>query len=67
MTSCDDPYIGDESMTRPPAAKKLRMTSAQLSRATRSLPTLNVIQLPSPMTGSASPLEGIGLVSSEPD
>ena len=67
MTSCDDPYIGDESMTRPPAAKKLRMTSAQLSRATRSLPTLKVIQLPSPITGSASPLEGIGRVSIGPD
>jgi len=38
----------------------LRITSAHASRATRSLPTLNVIQLPRPTTGSASPLDGIG-------
>ena len=47
---------------RPPAPKKARMTSAQASRATGSSPTLNVIQLPSPMSGKASPLDGIGLV-----
>src|SRR5215831_17285077 len=62
MTSCEDPYIGDESIIRPPPAKKLRMTSAEASRATLSLPTLNVIQLPSPTTGRASPLDGIGRV-----
>ena len=47
---------------RPPASKKARMTSAQASRATGSSPTLKVIQLPSPTTGRASPVEGIGLV-----
>ncbi len=62
MTSCDEPYIGDESMSRPPSAKNARMTSAQASRATRSLPTLKVIQLPSPMTGRASPVEGTARV-----
>ncbi len=61
MTSCEDPYIGEESISRPPAPKKLRITSAQESRATGSLPTLKVIQLPSPMTGIVSPLEGIVL------
>ena len=35
MTDCDEPYIGDESMTRPPASKNARMTSAHASRATR--------------------------------
>ena len=47
---------------RPPAAKNARITSAQLARAGGSLPTLKVIQLPSPTSGIASPLEGIGRV-----
>jgi hypothetical protein len=42
------------------------MTSAQASRAMRSFPTLNVIQLPSPTTGKASPLEGIARVRTGP-
>src|SRR6185436_2460523 len=62
MTSCDDPYIGEESIIRPPAATKLRITSAHALRATGSLPTLNVIQLPRPTTGTGSPDEGIGRV-----
>ena len=62
MTSCDEPYIGEQSIIRPPPAKNPRITSAQASRATGSLPTLNVIQLPSPTTGIASPLDGIGRV-----
>ena len=60
ITFCDDPYIGDELIMRPPSSKKARMTSAQASRATGSSPTLKVIQLPSPTTGMASPLDGIG-------
>ena len=59
MVGCDEPYIGDESIIRPPAAKKARTTSTQASRAAASLPTLKVIQLPRPTTGSASPLEGM--------
>ena len=47
---------------RPPPSKKPRITSAHAPRATGSLPTLKVIQLPSPTTGIASPLEGIGRV-----
>jgi len=66
ITSCEEPYIGDESISRPPAAKKARMTSAQLSRASASLPTLKVIQDPRPTIGNASPLEGIALVSNAP-
>src|SRR6266542_3292036 len=60
ITSCEEPYIGEESIRRPPSWKKARTTSAQESRATGSSPTLNVIQLPSPTTGSLSPVEGIG-------
>jgi len=62
MTSCEEPYIGDESISRPSISKKFRMTSAQVSRATRSLPTLKVIQLPSPITGRASPDDGMSRV-----
>ena len=50
---------------RPPAAKKSRMTSAQAARAVRSFPTLKVIQLPRPTTGSASPVDGIGRLSGD--
>jgi len=60
ITGCDEPYIGEESIIRPPAAKNARITSAQASRATGSLPTLKVIHVPSPTTGIASPVEGIG-------
>src|SRR5215471_12202950 len=62
MVSCDEPYIGDESIIRPPASTKLRMTAAHASRAAGSSPTLNVIQLPRPTAGIASPVEGIGRV-----
>ncbi len=63
MTAWEEPYIGEESITRPPPAKKALMTAVHSSRSSASSPTLKVIQLPSPTTGSLSPLEGIGLVS----
>src|SRR6266540_7278183 len=62
ITFWDEPYMGDESIRRPPASKNARITCAQASRATVSSPTLKVIQLPSPTAGSASSVEGIGLV-----
>ncbi|MFZ3289764.1 MAG: hypothetical protein WA191_23340 [Telluria sp.] len=55
--------MGDESIMRPPAAKKWRMTSVQLARAAGSSPTLKVIRLPRPMSGSAWPEDGIGRLS----
>lgn len=42
--------------------RAFRDGSAQESRAAGSSPTLNVIQLPSPTSGSLSPVEGIGRV-----
>src|SRR5262245_2160479 len=63
ITFWDEPYMGEESIRRPSESKKARITSAQASRATVSLPTLKVIQLPSPTAGSSSPVEGIGLLS----
>src|SRR5262245_40955947 len=54
--------MGEESIRRPPESKKAPITCAQASRAIGSLPTLKVIQLPSPTAGSSSPVEGIGLL-----
>jgi len=62
MTGCEEPYIGDESIRRPPPRKKARITSAHSSRSSGSSPTLKVIQVPRPTTGIRSPLDGIGLV-----
>src|SRR2546426_1878013 len=62
MTAWDEPYIGDESMRRPPSWKKACMTAAHSSRSSGSSPTLKVIQLPRPTTGIFSPLDGIGSV-----
>src|SRR5262249_11046340 len=58
--------MGEESIRRPPESKKAPITCAQASRAIGSLPTLKVIQLPSPTAGSSSPVEGIGLPSTRP-
>src|SRR6266498_2108635 len=63
MTACDEPYIGEESIRRPPSRKKAPMTAAHSSRSSGSSPTLNVTQLPRPITGTFSPLDGIGLVT----
>src|SRR5215475_11932280 len=63
ITFWDEPYMGEESIRRPPESKKAPITCAQASRAIGSLPTLKVIQLPSPTAGSSSPVEGIGLPS----
>ena len=52
--------MGEESMIRPPAAKKARITWVHSPRSSRSSPTLNVIHVPNPITGSCSPDEGIG-------
>src|SRR4030095_14139288 len=60
ITFWEDPYMGEKSIRRPPESKKAPITCAQASRATGSLPTLKVIQLPSPTAGSSSPGEGIG-------
>src|SRR5436309_7499069 len=40
ITFWDEPYIGEESIRRPPESKKAPITCAQASRATVSLPTL---------------------------
>src|SRR3546814_4079645 len=62
MTAAEEPYIGEQSITRPPRSKKVRSTSARASRKRRSSPTLKVIQEPMPITGTASPLDGMARV-----
>jgi len=47
--------MGEESIRRPPESKKARITCAQASRAIVSLPTLKVIQLPSPTRAALRP------------
>jgi len=47
----------------PPPAKNAAMTAAHSSISCGSSPTLNVIQLPSPTIGMASPVDGMGRVS----
>src|SRR5262249_24054727 len=54
--------MGEESIRRPPESKKAPITCENASRAIGSLPTLKVIQPPSPTAGSSSPVEGIGLL-----
>ncbi len=49
----------------PPAAKKASRIWARTASSAGSSPTLKVIQVPMPITGSGSPLTGIGLVSGE--
>ncbi|CAH2404523.1 conserved hypothetical protein [Mesorhizobium ventifaucium] len=55
--------MGEESIMRPPAAKKAAITSAHSSRSTGSSPTLKVIQVPSPTAGSISPEEGTARIT----
>ena len=62
ITDSDDPYIGDESITRPPAARKSRITGSSVERDAGESPTSNVIHVPSPITGTRSPVDGIGRV-----
>src|SRR3546814_1993547 len=62
MPAAEEPYIGEQSIPRPPRSKKVRSTSARASRKRRSSPTLKVIQEPMPITGTASPLDGMARV-----
>src|ERR1051326_2183246 len=56
------PYIGDESIMRPPASTNSRNTSLSGARAAALSPKSKACQVPSPMTGIASPVDGIGRV-----
>src|ERR1700730_259890 len=56
------PYMGELSMILAPPAKNNRSTSASVRRVAAPPPTSKACQVPSPMTGRASPVLGIGLV-----
>src|SRR6266478_9432362 len=52
------PYIGEESITLPPASNSVRTTWTSAARSEVS----KVRQVPIPITGSSSPLRGMGRV-----
>src|SRR5438552_89243 len=52
------PYIGDESITRPPSSTNRRKTSRRGSRSAVVAPTSNVCHVPRPTAGIVSPLDG---------
>src|SRR5260370_27970811 len=56
------PYIGELSIILAPPAKNNRSTSASVLRVAAPPPTSKACQVPSPMTGRASPVLGIALV-----
>ena len=58
-TPSDWPYIGELSITEPPASNSTFSTSARGARSAADGPTSKVCQVPQPTTGSASPVEGI--------
>ena len=58
------PYIGDESMTFPPRATNVFSTSSSGARAAGLASTSKVCQVPRPITGIASPDDGIRRVRS---
>jgi hypothetical protein len=55
-TASEVPYMGDESTTFP---FNRRTTSRNWARAAASAPTSKVCQVPTPIAGNASPVEGI--------
>jgi hypothetical protein len=58
-TCSERPYIGEVSITEPPAPAKSCSTSRSGARCPGSLPTSKVFDDPMPMTGRASSLPGI--------
>ena len=67
MVAWDEPYMGEESIMPPPASKKACMTAVRSASASALSPTLKVIQVPSPTTGMATPLDGTVFVVRGPD
>jgi len=63
VTASARPYIGELSIIRPPASKSSRSTSRSGRRAASPAPASKARHVPSPMTGIASPVEGIGRIN----
>src|SRR4051794_8573792 len=62
VTSSARPYIGEESIIRPPGSVSCFNTARNGCRARSSAPASKTCQVPSPITGMASPEDGIGRV-----
>src|SRR3990172_3184364 len=60
-TVSDRPYIGEESTTLPPSLMNSPSTWRKGPRSAAIGPTSKVCQVPSPITGSYSPVREIGL------
>src|SRR4030095_14078469 len=56
------PYIGEESITRPPSSTNRCTSVLRGARSGGAGPTSNVRQVPRPTAGIASPLDGMGRV-----
>src|SRR3546814_4246247 len=59
-TASERPYMGELSITLPPAWNSRRRTFSSGARAAAFDPTSKVCQVPRPTTGSFSPLLGMG-------
>ncbi len=58
ITSCEDEYMGEESIMPPPRSKKACITRNTFSRLLRTAPASKVSQLPRPITGISTPVDG---------
>src|SRR5690606_20183574 len=58
-TASDRPYIGELSITLLPFSIIISRICSKGSRSEGDVPTSNCCHVPSPMTGSCSPVEGI--------
>src|SRR5437867_9177935 len=70
ITSSARPYMGEESISRPPRSLNRRSTSASCAACRWSAvrkSTSNVFQVPSPITGNCSLEDGIARVSIDND
>ena len=63
ITSSERPYMGDESITRAPSFTNAERVSSSCLIATDAGSMSNVCQVPSPITGSFSPNDGIARIS----
>ena len=63
ITCSARPYIGDESMTRPPSSTKRERTSSNWLRISAVRSTSKARHVPRPITGSFSPEQGMMRVS----
>src|SRR6201997_2171310 len=63
ITSSARPYMGEESITRPPSFSKTDRTNSSRLRISAVRSTSNALHVPRPITGSFSPEEGMVRVS----